>query len=67
MRSERNFSLEIMLLEHIISQIRFQCLGLFSLLVGKLEPNIETDAEFVGATAVKDTHSSNLLGVRDLL
>ena len=67
MCSKRNFSLETMIFEHILSQISFNGLGLFSLLVGKLEPDVETDTKFVRATAVKDTHSSNLLGVRDLL
>jgi hypothetical protein len=63
MCSKCNFRLETMIIEHIISQICFDFLALFSMLVSKLEPDVETKAELVEATAVKDTDSGDLLGM----
>ena len=64
--SKSYICLEAMPFEHIISQICFDSLGLVSLLVSKLQPDVETDAELIEATAVKDTHSSNLLSMWNL-
>jgi hypothetical protein len=64
--SKSYIGLEAMPFEHIISQICFDSLGLISLLVSKLQPDVETDAELIEATAVKDTHSSNLLSMWNL-
>ena len=52
-----------MIIEHIISQICFDFLALFSMLVSKLQPDVKTKAELVETTAVKDTDSGNFLGM----
>ena len=55
-----------MLHEHIFSQVCLDSLGPLSLLVSKLQPDVKTYGELAVAAAVKDTHSSNLLGMWNL-
>jgi len=62
---ELYFTLEAMVLKHILDKVCLDGLGLFSGLLCELEPDIEADGHIVAA-AVEYSYSSDLIGVRYL-